>query len=85
VPDGSGLPCDPYKLLASDQADGATGVSHGGDAIVAYHALQQPHLLPEQRKAIRSALLRYCELDTLAMVMILQALQGMLARPEKTT
>jgi hypothetical protein len=74
-----GLPCDPYKLLTSEQADSATAeVSHGGDAIVAYHALQQSHLLPEERRAIRAALLRYCELDTLAMVMILQALQGML-------
>jgi hypothetical protein len=30
---------------------------------------------PEKRPEVRSALLRYCELDTLAMVKILQALR----------
>ena len=85
VPDDHGMPRDPYQLLAFDPADDAAGVvAHGGDAMRAYHTLQQTHLLPEQRAALRSSLLRYCELDTLAMVMITQALQGMLLAEEKT-
>ena len=85
--EGSGLPIDPYKLLKKDFLDLTTsddsmsgGVAHGGDAIAAYSTLQQSDLDLSLRQGIKKALLRYCELDTLAMVMILQALQGFLER-----
>lgn len=73
--DGSVL--DPYKLLlmklegdASD--DEAEGINQGGAASYAYLRLQFEDIQPAERQAIAHALLRYCELDTLAMVMILQ-------------
>jgi Domain of unknown function(DUF2779) len=84
--EGSGQPIDPYKLLKRDSSDIATSedssqgsVAHGGDAIAAYSTLQQVGLDLHARQEIESSLLRYCELDTLAMVMILQALGGFLA------
>ena len=42
----------------------------GGAAMMAYAYLQFGDLHAEQRELIRKALLRYCELDTMAMVMI---------------
>lgn len=39
----------------------------------AYMRLQFEDMPAIQRQAIKSALLRYCELDTLAMVMVMQA------------
>ena len=45
-------------------------ISDGGAATVAYAKLQFFDLPEKERAAIRDALLRYCELDTLAMVML---------------
>ena len=42
----------------------------GGAAMMAYAYLQFGDLHADQRKLIKKALLRYCELDTMAMVMI---------------
>jgi hypothetical protein len=70
----TGNPYDPYSLL-NEFDRGEPVVSHGGDAIVAYCLLQQANL--ESRSELEASLLRYCELDTLAMVMIMQALQEM--------
>jgi Domain of unknown function(DUF2779) len=85
VQEGSSQPMDPYKLLKRDSVGMTTskdssqgGVAHGGDAIAAYSTLQQTGLDLRARQEIESSLLRYCELDTLAMVMILQALVGFL-------
>jgi Domain of unknown function(DUF2779) len=47
----------------------------GGAAMAAYARLQFEDLSEARRQAIVSALLRYCELDTLAMVMAVQAWQ----------
>jgi hypothetical protein len=41
--------------------------------MMAYARLQFESVDPAQRHAIEQALLRYCELDTLAMVMAVQA------------
>jgi len=49
-------------------------VANGGAAIIAYAELQRPDLPPPQRHRLKQQLLRYCELDTLAMVMVYQAL-----------
>jgi hypothetical protein len=45
-------------------------LSDGGAAMMAYAHLQFTNLPEEQREKYRDGLLRYCELDTMAMVMI---------------
>ncbi|MGY5851432.1 DUF2779 domain-containing protein [Salegentibacter sp. F14] len=45
-------------------------IADGGAALFAYQKLQFSDLSDGEREAINEALLRYCELDTLAMVMI---------------
>ena len=76
---------DPYRLLppvfedvsAQELEAAEEGLSEelreGGAAMAAYGRLQFEDLPQAQRGAITSALLRYCELDTLAMVMAVQA------------
>lgn len=76
---------DPYMLLppvfpdmdfaANDVVvDGLDAhLKEGGAAMTAYARLQFEDLRDDQREAIEAALLRYCELDTLAMVMAVQA------------
>jgi len=79
LPDGSLH--DPYerlKTLAAEMLGQAPApddveVAEGGAAAMAYARLQFQDLTPEQRLQIEQALLRYCELDTFAMVMILEA------------
>ena len=83
--DEKGKPRDPYSLLKSYGEDllGETllpsedpddlVVAEGGAATTAYARLQFETLNPATRAKINEALLRYCELDTLAMVMIVQA------------
>ena len=78
---------DPYAILkeyaqdllpegVEDEEEGNTSIiSAGGAATTAYSRLQFEDLNQESRKRIKSALLRYCELDTLAMVMVLQGWQ----------
>lgn len=71
----------PYKALPSvyenwsqEQLDNALAnigdIADGGTALTAYAKLQFEEVTLEERDALESALLRYCELDTLAMVMI---------------
>ena len=50
-------------------------LSDGGAALTAYGKLQYTDLDQKEREAISDALLRYCELDTLAMVMIYEHLR----------
>lgn len=90
-PDGIGKPQDPYSLLRiygedllgetvlpSEDPDDLV-VAEGGAATTAYARLQFETLNPATRAKINEALLRYCELDTLAMVMIVQGWQDLLA------
>lgn len=56
-----------------DALDVDIQIAEGGAAAMAFARLQFEDLTPETRDAIKSALLRYCELDTLAMVMIVEA------------
>ena len=85
----SGTLIDPYQRLkeltvqmlgdlGEDQAelealDIDIEIAEGGAAAMAFARLQFEDLTPHTRTAIQSALLRYCELDTLAMVMIVEA------------
>ena len=76
-------PKDPYRLLPklfSDETERdyeivfeQDRISDGGAAMTAYAKLQFQEMAPEERTCIESALLKYCELDTLAMVMIYEA------------
>ncbi len=75
---------DPYKTLPPLFADlspeesarlvpsleGFDEVREGGAAMTAYCKLQFSEVPDVQRKALVNGLLRYCELDTMAMVMI---------------
>lgn len=76
---------NPYKTLprvfeeyanesidAIDPIEGLQEVNNGGAALTAYNYLQYSNVSEEQRMHLRDALFRYCELDTLAMVMILE-------------
>jgi hypothetical protein len=72
---------NPYKLLPSvfenwsnDQLDellsDVEDLNNGGAALTAYGFLQYTDMSQQERDKITEALLRYCELDTLAMVML---------------
>jgi hypothetical protein len=54
--------------------DDGISINQGGLAMMAYNYTQFAHLKNEAREKIREALLKYCELDTLAMVMIVEGL-----------
>lgn len=77
---------DPYLLLPKMFTDIApeemehlmsgeeeNAVRHGGAAMTAYARLQYEEMQGFEREAIVNALLQYCELDTLAMVMLYEA------------
>jgi hypothetical protein len=83
-----GAVMDPYRLLPpvfsdlprelSDalEADDDLEIAQGGAATTAFARLQFEDVAPQERRAIEAALLRYCELDTLAMVMVYEAWKG---------
>jgi hypothetical protein len=58
----------------------APELQEGGAAMAAYARLQFEEIDVREREAIRQALLRYCELDTLAMVMAVQAWMDWISR-----
>jgi len=80
---------DPYTMLGQlladpdldraareEEGDEASAfVANGGAAMVAYGELQRRDLDPKERERLEKQLLRYCELDTLAMVMVYEALR----------
>lgn len=51
-------------------------VHHGGEAMEAYPKMLKA--APEEKEALRKALLAYCKLDTLAMVKVLQKLKDVI-------
>ncbi|GAB1350095.1 hypothetical protein MASR1M107_23100 [Ignavibacteriales bacterium] len=75
---------DPYKTLPKlfkeydDETDkyfgGLDEVADGGAAMTAYGFLQYSDISEELRIQLRDGLLRYCELDTMAMVMLFEGL-----------
>jgi len=79
-----GTVSDPYgklKSMARDmlpegvdiEAGDDSIIAEGGAAATAYARLQFEQMDAQTRDRIKSALLRYCELDTLAMAMIVEA------------
>lgn len=79
---------DPYKLLPklfSDASDkdrelllsNGNNLANGGAALTAYGKLQFEQITDYERKELQNALLKYCELDTMAMVMIYEGWREM--------
>ena len=81
----NGVIKDPYECLppifGSDiigRLSDEDSLKDGGGAMMAYARLQFEDMSAEERSALCAALKRYCELDTLAMVMIFEAWREML-------
>lgn len=79
-----GIVEDPYKSLPKvfsewnddfETISELEDINNGGAALTAYGKLQYTDMSDEERLQIKEALLRYCELDTLAMVMIFEHLK----------
>jgi len=77
-----GLITDPYKLLPAmfedfDKCDqlisGSDEIKDGGAAMTAYAKMQFETMSQYEKGELTSSLLKYCELDTMAMVMIYEA------------
>jgi hypothetical protein len=70
------------RLAGDDDEDGDAGgaINQGGLAMTAYNYTQFSDLSDQERRSIEQALLRYCELDTLAMVMLVQGLMELRGR-----
>ncbi len=76
----TGLPINPYELLPAlfDKDEfiedelvlESDHIHEGGAAMTAYAQMQFTEMSDKERNAIIQGLLKYCELDTLAMVMI---------------
>ena len=78
------VPLEPYDLLRLEGEDllgeelragedpDVLAITEGGAAATAYARLQFEDVDEVERRMVREALLRYCELDTLAMLMIVQ-------------
>lgn len=72
---------DPYKTLPRlfesydpEQLDEYFhSPSGGGTAMTAYNFLQFSHIPEDQKETLKEGLLKHCELDSMAMVMILEA------------
>jgi hypothetical protein len=63
--DKNGNVINPYKLLDNK-------ICNGGEAMTAYAKMQFSNINDKDKNELKNALLRYCELDTLAMVMIFE-------------
>ena len=79
---------DPYKTLPKifdglsreeldDLKSDIEGIADGGAALTAYNYLQYSKYTEKQRELIRDALLRYCELDTAAMVFLIEGMMNL--------
>ena len=77
-----GVPSDPYKLLPNKYEDLDMAkeelfledgkIQDGAAALIAFGKMQFTEMGEKERASLKAALLQYCELDTLAMVMIYQ-------------
>ena len=86
--DEAGNVIDPYKLLPvmfhdltvkeNELLSDDDEIKNGGAALTAYARMQFEDMSDYERQEIQTALLKYCELDTLAMVMIFEGWREML-------
>ena len=70
---------NPYDLLPKlddnkDNIYSSNSLNNGGNALIAYSRLQFSEMDDKERQELQESLLRYCELDTLAMCMIVESL-----------
>ncbi len=82
---------DPYTLLPAVFDDLDLGdlerlsedeyLKNGGAALMAYNKMQFTDMSKAERDALEVGLLKYCELDTLAMVMVYQGLRELVEKP----
>jgi hypothetical protein len=56
-----------------------TDLANGSAAMMAHTLLQFSEVAEEKRLVYRESLLRYCELDTMAMVILVEGFEGMAA------
>ena len=63
------LPAPDFSKVENPVGD-INKLNNGGDALTAYAKIQYQEMSYEERNIIKQSLLKYCELDTLAMVMI---------------
>lgn len=68
-PASNGNARNPYGLLEQGSAE---GIKRGAEAMVVYGRLMCRDMSDDRRGELRKSLLKYCELDTLAMVMIFE-------------
>ena len=79
----------PYKMLPNvfenfsydeieSKVSDIKNIDNGGAALTAYGKIQYSDMPADERKEIAEALKRYCELDTLAMVMIYEHLNSII-------
>jgi len=61
-------PVNPYDLIEN-------GLTDGSEAFALYGILQQEHISSDRRKQLEHLLKKYCELDTLGLVMMYQHFQ----------
>ena len=70
-----------YENLSHDEIEeklsDIENIDDGGAALTAYGKIQYMDMSEEERVTIADALKRYCELDTLAMVMIFEHLKSL--------
>ena len=88
--DDSGRVIDPYESLDTldqllpmsmqkmERLYSSNKVGDGGAAMTAWAFMQFAEMHEEERSNIAQALKRYCELDTMAMVMIMEAWRDMI-------
>ena len=83
---------DPYKLLPrmfQDVSDNDMRIlsddelRDGGAAMTAYVRMQFEEMQDSEREEIRKALLKYCELDTMAMVMLYEGWKDLLHQEQR--
>jgi hypothetical protein len=71
-----------FRLVGEEGSESEdSSINQGGLAMTAYNFTQYACLGEEERSRIEDALLRYCELDTLAMVMLVQGLMELRNKP----
>lgn len=66
-PDGNGQARNPYRILAGASA---LPVQRGTEAMIVYSRMISRDLDKKEEESCRNSLMKYCELDTLAMLMI---------------
>jgi hypothetical protein len=82
--DEQGEVIDPYKILGKpfeewnedfERMTDIDEINNGGAALTAYGLTQYTNMSDEERNKLKASLLKYCELDTIAMVMIYEHLR----------